>query len=176
MCHSSPTCGALLEVVGCCASRVGWIADRRGSGKAHKSTGTYEPAHKHPGFVGMGYLQMHSERADTTGEKKTNLTVWRQMESAQEKKKWEPEDLTEKSARKDFREHALKHREQLPVPRGCSRWVERQAMGKGLEQYSSQSTKDLQLQPTINNRWFDTRTGGQDQRTADTAPCLSRLA
>lgn len=35
----------------------------------------YKPVHKHPGFVGMGCPEMHSERADTTGEKKTNLSL-----------------------------------------------------------------------------------------------------
>lgn len=80
----------------------------------------------------------------------------------------------QESGRKDFWEHALKHWEQLPLPRGCSWQV--QAVGGGLEQGSSQWTKDLQPQPTISNRWVDPGTGGQNQKAAGVETHLSCLA
>lgn len=53
-------------------------------------TGVHQPAacaHKHPRFALMGCLQTRSEGAGIARERKTNLMVCRQMESAQQKKK-----------------------------------------------------------------------------------------
>lgn len=65
--------------------RTRWRGNRA---RAQARTGPPACARKHPRFACMGRLQTHSERADITGEREINLTVWRQLGSAQEKKKW----------------------------------------------------------------------------------------
>lgn len=107
----------LLEAVGhCFLCRVNQ-ADLTGGEVVHRHTPACEL--RVSGVFWM-CLQLHPEPADITGEGKTLLTVW---ECTGE---WEMMARgCQKSARKDFLEHALEHWEQLPLPRGCSWQVKR---------------------------------------------------
>lgn len=85
VCRHVVGCRSLGFLGGMDRRRTRWRGNRA---RAQARTGLPACARKHPRFACMGRLQTHSERADITGEREINLTVWRQLESAQEKKKW----------------------------------------------------------------------------------------